>query len=67
MDLKQSVKAASLNKSTYINLRWIAIIGQLFTINLVALVFKFEFNFIFSPRFIVFLIKLFEVIQVYFT
>ena len=35
-----------LNKSTYINLRWIAIIGQLFTINLVALVFKFEFNFI---------------------
>ena len=43
-----------LNKSTYINLRWIAIIGQLFTINLVALVFKFEFNFVLA-NFVVFI------------
>tara|TARA_Y100000813_G_C24142954_1_gene343335 strand:+ start:210 stop:1487 length:1278 start_codon:yes stop_codon:yes gene_type:complete len=43
-----------LNKSTYINLRWIAIIGQLFTINLVALVFKFEFNFLLA-NFVVFI------------
>ena len=35
-----------LNKSTYVNLRWIGIFGQFITINLVALVFKFEFNFI---------------------
>ncbi len=35
MDLKQSVKAASLNKSTYINLRWIGILGQFITINTV--------------------------------
>ena len=37
-----------LNKPTYINLRWIAIIGQLFSINLVALFFKFDFDFILS-------------------
>ena len=43
-----------LNKSTYINLRWIGIIGQLFTINLVALVFKFEFNFVLA-NFVVFI------------
>ena len=35
-----------LNKSTYINLRWIGIIGQFITINLVAFYFKFEFDFI---------------------
>jgi two-component system, sensor histidine kinase RegB len=37
-----------LNKPTYINLRWIAIIGQLFSINLVALFFKFDFDLILS-------------------
>ena len=48
MDLKQSVKTASLNKSTYINLRWIGILGQFITINSVKFVFGFEFNFILS-------------------
>ena len=43
MDLKQSVKAASLNKSTYINLRWIGILGQFITINTVKFIFGFEF------------------------
>ena len=42
MDLKQSVKAASLNKSTYINLRWIGILGQFITINTVKFIFDFE-------------------------
>ena len=37
-----------LNKSTYINLRWIAIIGQFLTINSVAFLFKFEFNYLYS-------------------
>ena len=37
-----------LNKSTYITLRWIGIFGQFITINVVAFVFKFEFNYIFS-------------------
>ncbi len=48
MDLKQSVKTASLNKSTYINLRWIGILGQFVTINTVKFIFGFEFNFILS-------------------
>ena len=36
----------SLNKKTYVNLRWIGIIGQFITINSVTFIFKFEFNFI---------------------
>ena len=48
MDLKQPVKAASLNKSAYINLRWIGILGQFITINSVKFIFDFEFNFILS-------------------
>ncbi len=34
-----------LNKFTYINLRWIAIIGQLLTVCLVHFFFNFKFNF----------------------
>ena len=37
-----------LNKSTYSKLRWIGIIGQFLTINIVAFVLKFEFNFLIS-------------------
>ncbi len=48
MDLKQSVETGTLNKSTYINLRWIGILGQIITINSVKFVFGFEFNFILS-------------------
>ncbi len=48
MDLKQSVKAASLNKSTYIILRWIGILGQFITINSVKFIFGFEFNYLLS-------------------
>ena len=36
----------SLKKSTYINLRWIAIIGQLVTINVIYFIFNFKFNLI---------------------
>jgi len=36
----------SLKKSTYINLRWIAIIGQLITINLIYFIFDFRFDLI---------------------
>ncbi len=35
----------SLKKSTYINLRWIGIIGQLISVYLVYLYFDFKFNF----------------------
>ena len=36
----------TLNKSTYINLRWIGIFGQFITINIVAFIFDFQFNYI---------------------
>ena len=44
----------SLNKSTYINLRWIGIIGQFLTINIVYFIFKFQFN-IYLTNLIIFL------------
>ncbi|XOJ73342.1 ActS/PrrB/RegB family redox-sensitive histidine kinase [Candidatus Pelagibacter sp. Uisw_114] len=42
----ETSKYFSLKKSTYINLKWIAIIGQLVTINLIYFVFNFKFNLI---------------------
>ena len=42
----ETSKYFSLKKSTYINLRWIAIIGQLVTINLIYFYFKFKFDLI---------------------
>ena len=44
----QASSSFFLNKSTYSNLRWIGIIGQFLTINIVAFIFKFEFNFLIS-------------------
>ena len=35
----------NLNKSTYVNLRWIAYIGQLSTIIIVQFLLKFDFDF----------------------
>ena len=46
MELSYNSKSYYLNKITYVNLRWIGIIGQFITINSVAFIFKFEFNFI---------------------
>ena len=65
MDLKQSVKTASLNKSTYINLRWIGILGQFITINSVKFIFGFEFNFILS-NIIIFIGALSNLYLIYF-
>ncbi|MBD1157774.1 ActS/PrrB/RegB family redox-sensitive histidine kinase [Pelagibacterales bacterium SAG-MED17] len=45
MELSSNSKSSYLNKITYVNLRWIGIIGQFITINSVAFIFKFEFNF----------------------
>jgi len=47
MKFLETSKYYSLNKATYIKLRWIAIIGQLLTINVVKFIFTFDFNFIF--------------------
>jgi two-component system sensor histidine kinase RegB len=46
MKFFETSKYFSLKKSTYINLRWIAIIGQLITINMIYFIFEFKFNLI---------------------
>ena len=46
MKFFETSKYFSLKKSTYINLRWIAIIGQLITINLIYFIFDFRFDLI---------------------
>ena len=44
MKFFETSKYFSLKKSTYINLRWIAIIGQLITVNIIYFVFDFRFS-----------------------
>ena len=48
MKFFETSKYYTLKKSTYITLRWIGIIGQLFSVNLVYFYFNFNFDFIFS-------------------
>ncbi len=48
MKFFETSKQYSLKKSTYINLRWIGIIGQMISIYLVFFFFNFDFNFIYS-------------------
>ena len=48
MKFFETSKYFSLKKSTYINLRWIAIIGQFITVNTIYFVFNFNFNLIFE-------------------
>ena len=45
MKFLETSKLFSLNKSTYVNLRWIAYIGQLIAILVVEFFFKFKFNY----------------------
>ena len=45
MEFENTSKTYYLNKLTYVNLRWIAIIGQFITINSVKFIFEFEFWF----------------------
>ena len=46
MKFFETSKYFSLKKSTYINLRWIAIIGQFITINVIYFIFNFKFDLI---------------------
>ncbi len=46
MESRDTSETYALNKNTYINLRWIGIIGQFITINAVSFILKFEFNYI---------------------
>jgi len=54
MELSSSSNNNLLNKNTYVNLRWIGIIGQFITINTVNFILKFEFNYILSNTVIFF-------------
>ena len=47
MKFFQTSKNYSFKKSTYVNLRWIGIIGQLTSIYLVYFYFKFEIDFLY--------------------
>ena len=48
MKFFETSKYFNLNKPTYINLRWIAIIGQFLTVNVVKFYFDFDFDYILS-------------------
>ena len=48
MKFFETSKYDSLRKSTYVNLRWIGIIGQLVSVNLVYFYFNFSFDFVMS-------------------
>ena len=65
MKFFKTSKAYYLNKSTYINLRWIAIIGQFLTINCVKFIFNFDFDYILA-NFIIFLGALSNLLLIYF-
>ena len=54
MELSSSSDNHLLNKNTYVNLRWIGIIGQFIIINAVNFILKFEFNYILSNTVIFF-------------
>ena len=54
MDYGHISKTNFFNKFTYINLRWIGIVGQFITINSVKFVFDFDFNFILANLIIFF-------------
>ena len=66
MKFFETSKYFTLKKSTYISLRWIAIIGQLFSINIVYFYLKFNFDFLLSNVIIFFgIISNFYLIFIY--
>ena len=65
MEFFKTSGAYYLTKSTYINLRWIAIIGQFITINSVKFIFNFEFNYLLA-NFIIFLGTISNLFLIYF-
>ena len=65
METKSVSKIYTLNKTTYINLRWIAILGQFFTVNIVKYVFSFEFD-ILTVNFIITLGVISNLVLAYF-
>ena len=64
MELGRISETFSLNRSTYINLRWIGILGQLITINFVKFIFNFDFDFI-SANIIIFIGTISNIFLIY--
>ncbi len=64
MELGKISETFSLNRSTYINLRWIGILGQLITINSVKFIFNFDFDFI-SANIIIFIGAISNIFLIY--
>ena len=54
MKFFETSKYYTLKKSTYISLRWIGIIGQFLSVNIVYFYFDFKFNFFLSNLIIFF-------------
>ena len=54
MKFFETSKYHSFKKSTYINLRWIGIIGQFIAVNFVYFILNFKFDFILSNIVIIF-------------
>ncbi len=54
MKLFETSKLYSLNKSTYVNLRWIAYIGQISAVLIVQFILNFKFNYFFCIAIIIF-------------
>ena len=48
MKFFETSKQYSFKKSTYVNLRWIGILGQLISVYFVYLILNFRFDFILS-------------------
>ena len=65
MEFIKTSKIYSLNKFTYVNLRWIGIIGQFITINSVKFIFGFEFDYLLA-NFIIFVGALSNLFLIYF-
>jgi len=53
MKFFETSKQYSFKKSTYVNLRWIGIIGQIVAVNFVYLILNFKFDFILSNLIII--------------
>ena len=54
MKFFETSKYFSLKKSTYINLRWISVIGQFITVNTVYFILSFQFDFLYLNLVIIF-------------
>ncbi len=66
MKFFETSKQYSFKKSTYINLRWIGIFGQLIAVNFVYLILNFKFNFLLSNLIIIFgILSNFYLIYIY--